>query len=99
MVIMAILLVTFAWDIRGHNNVAAFITMLIGVIFSGVSCNYGSSVFLGHMERMPSWQITSWLSGTGLSGVAAPLIFLGLTSAGMNNIQILLQSIIFVVIY
>ncbi|RNE95870.1 putative calcium channel protein [Trypanosoma rangeli] len=99
MAIMAILLVSFAWDIGGHNNIAAFTTMLIGVIFIGVSCNYGSSVFLGYMERMPSWQISSWSSGTGLSGVAASLIFLGLTSAGMSNTQIFLLSIVFVVIY
>ncbi|ESL05974.1 hypothetical protein TRSC58_06359 [Trypanosoma rangeli SC58] len=99
MAIVAILLVSFAWDIGGHNNVAAFTTMLVGVIFIGMSCSYGGSVFLGYMERMPSWQISSWSSGTGLSGVAASLIFLGLTSAGMNNAQIFLLSITVVVIY
>ncbi|RNE97139.1 putative calcium channel protein [Trypanosoma conorhini] len=99
MAIVAILLVSFAWDIGGHNNVAAFITMLVGVIFIGMSCNYGSSVFLGYMERMPPWQISSWSSGTGLSGVAASLIFLGLTSASMTNAQIFLLSIVFVIVY
>ncbi|RNF25122.1 battenin [Trypanosoma conorhini] len=99
MSIVAILLVSFAWDIGGHNNVAAFITMLVGVIFIGMSCNYGSSVFLGYMERMPPWQISSWSSGTGLSGVAASLIFLGLTSASMTNAQIFLLSIVFVIVY
>ncbi|EKG04438.1 hypothetical protein TCSYLVIO_004502 [Trypanosoma cruzi] len=99
MTTMAILLVSFAWGIGGHNNVAAFIVMLIGVTFVGVSSNYGSSVFLGYMERMPSWQISSWSSGTGLSGVSASLIFLGLSSAGMTSSQIFLTSTVFVVVY
>ncbi|KEG05451.1 battenin, partial [Trypanosoma grayi] len=74
MVILAILLMTFAWDIGAHKNVAAFIVTLIGVVFIGVAGSYGEAVFLGYMERMPSKQIGAWSSGTGLSGVAASLI-------------------------
>ncbi|KAH9586606.1 Batten's disease protein Cln3 [Trypanosoma melophagium] len=97
--ILAILLVSFAWDIGGHKNVAAFIVTLTGVVFIGVASNYGEAVFLGYMERMPSKQIGSWSSGTGLSGVAASLIFLGLASAGLSNPQIFLISIPVLVMY
>ncbi|KEG10352.1 battenin [Trypanosoma grayi] len=67
--IAAVLLVSFAWDIGGHKDVAAFIVMLVGVTFIGIASNYGEAVFLGYMERMPSKQIGAWSSGTGLSGV------------------------------
>ncbi|ORC85269.1 uncharacterized protein TM35_000361290 [Trypanosoma theileri] len=97
--ILAILLVSFAWDIGGHKNVVAFVVTLIGVVFIGMAGSYGEALFLGYMERMPPKQIGSWASGTGLSGVAASLIFLGLTSAGLSNSHIFLISIPVLVIY
>ncbi|KAF8276016.1 hypothetical protein TcBrA4_0131100 [Trypanosoma cruzi] len=47
MTTMAILLVSFAWGIGGHNNVAAFIVMLIGVTFVGVSSNLRQQCVFG----------------------------------------------------
>ncbi|KEG05530.1 putative calcium channel protein [Trypanosoma grayi] len=48
---------------------------------------------------MPSKQIGAWSSGTGLSGVAASLIYLGLTTAGLTNSQIFLISLPLIVVY
>ncbi|ORC85268.1 uncharacterized protein TM35_000361280 [Trypanosoma theileri] len=97
--IAALLIVSFAWDIGGHKNVVAFVVTLIGVVFGGMASCYGESLFLGYIERMPSLQIGSWSSGTGLSGVVASLSFLGLTSAGLRNSYIFLISIPILVIY
>lgn len=99
MTVFALLLVSFSWDIGGHNPLAAFIVTLIGVTFIGIASNYGSSVFLGYMERLPSWQIGFWSSGTGLSGVVASLMYLGMTSANLSNRLIFLISITFVAVY
>lgn len=97
--LLAIFLVSFAYDIGGHNNVAAFVVLLIGVVFIGTASSYGESVFLGYMERLPSKQVGAWSSGTGLSGVAASLIYLGLTHAGFSNSSIFLMSTPFLAMY
>lgn len=39
--LIGVLLMSFAGDIGGHNNTAAFIIMLIGVTLVGIESSYG----------------------------------------------------------
>ncbi|AIN98296.2 hypothetical protein LPMP_220010 [Leishmania panamensis] len=90
--LLGIFFVSFATPIGRHNNVSAFAVMLIGVVLLGTAASYGESVMLTFLQRYPNSIVGAWSSGTGLSGVAASLIFLGLTSAGLTQQQTFLVS-------
>jgi len=93
-----ILLVSFS-PFLGTNNVFRFAVALCGVVVCGNGSSYGESVMLGYMERFPSAAVGAWSSGTGMSGVLASLLYMGLSAAGLSNSTIFLLSIPFVVIY
>ncbi|CAM65565.2 conserved hypothetical protein [Leishmania infantum JPCM5] len=97
--LLGIFFVSFATPMGGHNNVAAFVVMLIGVVLLGTASNYGESVMLTFVQRYPDSIVGAWSSGTGISGVAASLIFLGLTSAGLTQQQTFLVSTPLCIIY
>jgi battenin len=83
----------------GSNDAFRFFVALVGVVFCGNASTYGESVALGYMERFPSTTVGGWSSGTGMSGVLASLIYMGLGAAGLSNAGIFLVSIPLVVVY
>lgn len=97
--LLGILFVSFATPMGRYNNVSAFVVMLIGVVLIGTASTYGESVMLAFIQRYPDSIVGAWSSGTGISGVAASLIFLGLTSAGLTQQQMFLVSIPLCIIY
>ncbi|KAG5501587.1 hypothetical protein JIQ42_05433 [Leishmania sp. Namibia] len=90
--LLGIFFVSFATPMGRHNNVSAFVVMLLGVILVGTASSYGESVMLTFIQRYPDSIVGAWSSGTGISGVAASLIFMGLTSAGLTQQQTFLVS-------
>ncbi|CAG9568932.1 conserved hypothetical protein [Leishmania major strain Friedlin] len=97
--LLGIFFVSFAAPIGGYNNVSAFVVMLIGVVLLGTASTYGESVMLTFVQRYPDSIVGAWSSGTGISGVAASLIFLGLTSAGLTQQQTFLVTTPLCIIY
>lgn len=83
----------------GSNDVFRFFVALLGVVFCGNASTYGESVALGYLERFPSTTVGGWSSGTGMSGVLASLIYMGLSAADFSNASIFLLSIPLVIVY
>ena len=70
----------------GTNDVLRFIIALIGITFVGNASAYGESAALGYLEGFHSRLVGAWSSGTGMSGVAAGLMYILLVRAiGMSN--------------
>ncbi|KAG5479005.1 hypothetical protein LSCM1_02847 [Leishmania martiniquensis] len=97
--LLGIFFVSFATPMGRHNNVSAFVVMLLGVILVGTASSYGESVMLTFIQRYPDSIVGAWSSGTGISGVAASLIFIGLTSAGLTEQQTFLVSTPLCIVY
>ncbi|EPY21469.1 battenin [Strigomonas culicis] len=97
--LVGVLFVSFATPMGRNNDHAAFAVMLIGVILLGTASNYGESFTLTFLQRYPDTIVGAWSSGTGISGVAASLIFMGLTSAGLTEQQTFLVSTPVCIIY
>jgi battenin len=84
----------------GHNDGFRFFLALVGISFIGNSSSYGESAMLGYLNRLPPMTLNGWSSGTGLSGVAASLVFLGLGAIpGMTNTFIFLCNVPTVLVY
>ena len=83
----------------GSDNTFRFVISLLGVMFVGNGSSWGESVALGYMERFPSNMVGGWSSGTGMSGVLAALIFMGLTALGVSNSIIFLVSLFLVCVF
>ncbi|CAD2221645.1 battenin [Angomonas deanei] len=90
--LLGLFFVSFSSQMGRYNNGASFTVMLIGVILSGTASNYGEAVVLTFVQRYPATMVGAWSSGTGISGVAASLIFIGLTSAGLTQQQTFLVT-------
>lgn len=83
----------------GNSDGFRFFVALVGVVFCGNGSTFGESVALGYMERFPSTTVGGWSSGTGMSGVLASLVYMGLSAVGMSNADIFLLSIPLIAIY
>lgn len=89
--ITGIILVSIA-KFLGSNDWIRFLVALVGVVFCGNGSTYGESVSLGFLERFPSRTVGGWSSGTGMSGVLASLVYLGLVACGLSNNLIFIIS-------
>lgn len=94
-----VLLVSFAGPIGHGNNAGSFFVVLLGVVLVGIESTYGESAILSFVQRYPADTVGAWSSGTGISGVIATLMYLGLIAAGLTKEQVFLVSIPFLVIY
>ncbi|KAG5504884.1 hypothetical protein JKF63_04330 [Porcisia hertigi] len=97
--VLGILLVSFASQLGNHHNELSFTVMLIGVVFLGTASNYGECVVLTFLQRYPNSIVGAWSSGTGISGVAAALILLGLSSANLTDQETFLATLPLCIVY
>ena len=96
--IFGVLTVSVA-KLLGSDDTFRFSVAIFGIVFVGLGSSYGESVALGYLERFRSKTIGGWASGTGMSGVAGSLIYLGLQAIGVSNEGAFLLSIPFVFAY
>jgi battenin len=83
----------------GDSDGFRFALSLLGIFSIGNASSYGESAMLGYLDRFPSATVGAWSSGTGLSGVAAALVYLGLQSAGLSNTFVFLVNVPAVAFY
>ena len=83
----------------GSDDTFRFAVALLGVFFCGNGSSYGESVALGYIGSFPPKLVGAWSAGTGMSGVLASLIYLGLSAASLSNGAIFLLSLPLVGVY
>lgn len=83
----------------GDSDGFRFTLLLLGIVAIGNGSSYGESVSLGYIELFPSRLVGGWSSGTGMSGVMAALIYIGLSEAKLTNTAIFMISAPFVLVY
>ena len=80
--------------ICGSSDGFRFALSLIGIASLGNASSYGESAMLGFLDRLPPMTLAGWSSGTGLSGVAAALVYLGMGEIpGMTNTWVFLANL------
>lgn len=83
----------------GSSNGLRVSVALLGVSSCGNGSSYGESAALGYLGKYPGKLVGAWSAGTGMSGVLASLIYLGLLAAGLSNSAIFLVSLPLVLVY
>eukprot|EP01063_Lacrimia_lanifica_P003336 TRINITY_DN11773_c0_g1_i2.p1 TRINITY_DN11773_c0_g1~~TRINITY_DN11773_c0_g1_i2.p1 ORF type:complete len:517 (+),score=174.48 TRINITY_DN11773_c0_g1_i2:40-1590(+) len=83
----------------GDINGLRFAVFLIGVLLIGCGSSFGEQTSLALMDSFPAKTIGGWSSGTGMSGVAASLVFLGLQNLDLSTSLIYALQIPFVLVY